>query len=288
MEKWELAYEDYHSGMKYKDIAEKYEVSINTVKSWKSRKWNNDHSRGAPDKKSVHTKHRKVATKKKVQLVIENDGLTEQQKMFCLYYLQYFNATKAYQEAYQCAYSTAKTNGNLLLTNTHIKKELTRLKAELQQDVYADAEMLLNDLLKQAKSDITDYISYYTVDEPLIDMFGNKIRDKDTNKIITVRRSYVEFKDMDQVDGSLIQEVKKGKDGISIKLVDKQKALLEVLKRIENTESLKTVLLEKQIQKAEAEILKLKSQNGDEGEELEEDGFLEALESEGEELWQEE
>ena len=31
------AYKDYVSGMKYKDIAEKYNVSINTVKSWKRR-----------------------------------------------------------------------------------------------------------------------------------------------------------------------------------------------------------------------------------------------------------
>ncbi len=38
-EKYELAYADYKAGMKYKDIAEKYGVSINTVKSWKSRKW---------------------------------------------------------------------------------------------------------------------------------------------------------------------------------------------------------------------------------------------------------
>ena len=28
---------DYMSGMKYKDIAEKYNVSMNTVKSWKKR-----------------------------------------------------------------------------------------------------------------------------------------------------------------------------------------------------------------------------------------------------------
>lgn len=282
MEKWELAYQDYVNGMKYKDIAEKYEVSINTVKSWKSRKW------GAPPEKRLHTKTKKVATKKKVKPVIENDDLTEQQKLFCLLYIQYFNATKAYQEAYRVDYKTANSAGPRMLVNVSIKAELHRLKAELQQDIYADAEMLLNDLLKQAKSDITDYISYYTVDEPLLDMFGKPIRDQDTKKVIMVRRSYVEFKDMDQVDGSLIQEVKKGKDGISIKLVDKQKALLEVLKRIENTESLKTTLLEKQIQKAEAEILKLKSQSGDSDEELEEDGFLEALEAEGDELWQEE
>lgn len=40
MQKWDLAYENYKNGMKYKDIADKYDVSINTVKSWKSRKWN--------------------------------------------------------------------------------------------------------------------------------------------------------------------------------------------------------------------------------------------------------
>ncbi|MCD3217793.1 RNA polymerase subunit sigma-70 [Clostridium botulinum C] len=33
----EKAYKDYISGMKYKDIADKYSVSINTVKSWKRR-----------------------------------------------------------------------------------------------------------------------------------------------------------------------------------------------------------------------------------------------------------
>ncbi|WP_369355677.1 phage terminase small subunit [Lysinibacillus capsici] len=42
--------------MKYKDIADKHEVSINTVKSWKTRyKWN---------RKGVHTKEEKVRTQK--------------------------------------------------------------------------------------------------------------------------------------------------------------------------------------------------------------------------------
>lgn len=36
-EKYELAKQDYMNGMKYKDIAEKYGVSLNTVKSWKKR-----------------------------------------------------------------------------------------------------------------------------------------------------------------------------------------------------------------------------------------------------------
>lgn len=53
-QKYELAQEDYMQGMKYKELAEKYEVSINTIKSWKTRyNWN---------RKSVHTKEEKVCT----------------------------------------------------------------------------------------------------------------------------------------------------------------------------------------------------------------------------------
>lgn len=53
----ELAYRDYLNGMKYKEIAEKYGVTINTVKSWKTRyKWSRDGVR--TKQKSVHTKKR--------------------------------------------------------------------------------------------------------------------------------------------------------------------------------------------------------------------------------------
>ncbi|EFR92322.1 hypothetical protein NT07LI_0208a, partial [Listeria innocua FSL S4-378] len=37
-----------------------------------------------------------------------------------------------------------------------------------------------------------------------------------------------------EVDGSLIQEVKKGKDGVSLKLYDKQKAMLELMKYLKD------------------------------------------------------
>lgn len=56
---YELALLDYQAGMKYKDIAEKYGVTLNTVKSWKTRyKWSKD------NKKGVHTKIKKVCTQK--------------------------------------------------------------------------------------------------------------------------------------------------------------------------------------------------------------------------------
>ena len=53
------AYEDYKAGMKYKDIAGKYGVSLNTIKSWKTRyKW-------LRSENSVHTQNEKGCTQKR-------------------------------------------------------------------------------------------------------------------------------------------------------------------------------------------------------------------------------
>ncbi|PAO67475.1 phage terminase small subunit [Bacillus sp. X2(2017)] len=55
VEKHIQAYKDYLKGMKYKELAEKYGVSVNTIKSWKQRHgW--QRKKGAPLKKGVHTK----------------------------------------------------------------------------------------------------------------------------------------------------------------------------------------------------------------------------------------
>ncbi|PFY36877.1 phage terminase small subunit [Bacillus toyonensis] len=56
-QKHELAQEDYMQGMKYKELAEKYEVSINTIKSWRKRHgWN---------RKRVHPNDEKGCTQTK-------------------------------------------------------------------------------------------------------------------------------------------------------------------------------------------------------------------------------
>lgn len=50
----ELAFEDYQKGLKYKEIAEKYGVSVSAVKSWASRYW----------KKQEGCNHQKLQPKK--------------------------------------------------------------------------------------------------------------------------------------------------------------------------------------------------------------------------------
>lgn len=56
------AYLDYKAGVKYKDIAAKYGVSLSTVKSWAVRYWKAE--KVATKDKKVATKSAKVATKR--------------------------------------------------------------------------------------------------------------------------------------------------------------------------------------------------------------------------------
>ncbi|WP_240934901.1 terminase small subunit [Enterococcus casseliflavus] len=255
VQKWELAYIDYQNGMKYKDIAAKHDVSINTVKSWKSRKWN------APPEKKGATKKEKVAHKKEVQPVIDNDDLTEQQKLFCLYYLECFNATKAYQKAYQCDYNSARSNSVRLIAKDSIKIELKRLKAELQQDIFLDVKDLIREYAKQAFADITDFVEFSSTEHKLYeyDEVGEKqeVFNEFTGELETYKSSQVSLKNSEEVDGTLIQEVKKGKDGVSVKLYDKQKAMAELMKYIEIDE-LHNAQIKKA--KADAEISQFKAE----------------------------
>lgn len=253
-ENYELAYKDYKAKMKYKDIAEKYDVSINTVKSWKSRHWNKmdagETIKSTPNKKDA-TNKKGTHTIKRVQPVIANDNLTEQQKLFCLYYIKSLNATQSYMKAYQCSWVTANARAYLLLGYVGVKEELDRLKAEMHQDLYIDAKRVLAEYAKQASSDINDFLDYGTKEVGLVNDFGEPIIDEETGKQKIVKRNFVNFKESDEVDGTLIQEVKMGKDGPVIKLMDKQKAMEALMKHID-MDALSKARLEKA--QAEAKI----------------------------------
>ncbi|MEB8400272.1 terminase small subunit [Enterococcus casseliflavus] len=213
------------------DIAKELGERPSTVRKWKSQdNWERSDSKGsAPIKKE-----RSVKVNDPPQLVIDNENLTEQQKLFCLYYLECFNATKAYQKAYSCDYQSAKTAGNRLLTNVHIKEELHRLKSELQQDTFVGIKDLIQEYVKQAFADITDFVEFSSSEHKvyIYDDDGEKqeVYNEFTGDLETYKSSQVALKSSDEVDGTLIQEVKKGKDGVSVKLYDKQKAMSELMK----------------------------------------------------------
>ena len=239
---YELAEEDYINGMKYKEIAEKYNVSINTVKSWKTRyKW-------CKDKKGMHTKSKKVCTQNKksagtkknnecgikepiadeVKEVMENEELTDKQRLFCIFYSKCFNATKAYLKAYTCTYETANAEGYKLLVNPCIKKQIDEL-TKIRFNKEALKSGVLQKYIDIAFADLGEYLTFGKKTKGVwgVDKDGNNIPviDPDTGQQKIKEYSYVDLKESISVDTSLITEVSEGKDGIKIKLADKMKAL---------------------------------------------------------------
>lgn len=212
-----LAEADYVEGMKYKDIAAKYGVSINTVKSWKKRyAWSRDKKECTKKGCTQNKKgaHKKEAVAEDVKQVVENDQLTDQQRLFCLYQSRMFNYTKAYLKAYPgCSYASAAVLGSRLMKNPVIRKEIEQLKQNRLNREMLDESDIFQKYMDIAFADMTDYAE-----------FGNETyQDPDTGK--ELKYSFVHLKDSGVVDGTLISEVSKGKDGAKIKLLDKMKAM---------------------------------------------------------------
>lgn len=218
MENYEKAEQDYMAGMKYKDIAEKYGTTINTVKSWKKRyAWSR--GEGAHKEEKVCTQKSKGAPKKEAPIddgtkaTLQNDDLTPEQQMFCIYYSRTFNAAQSYQKAYGCSYESAIANGSRLLTNDKVRAEIERLKEIKRQQIVASADDIVELQMRIAFADIGNYVS-----------FGQKeVTDIETDETYMI--SVVDLKESKNTDTQLIQEVKRGKDGVSVKLADKQKAI---------------------------------------------------------------
>ncbi|MCM6765884.1 terminase small subunit [Weissella paramesenteroides] len=236
MKKYEEAKQDYLSGLKYKDIADKYGVSISTVKSWKSRYWKNDDI--ATKDKQVAKNVAKVAQKIETEKAFDelnNSKLTDKQKAFVLEYIRISNATQAYINVYESTYKTAKTNGPKLLENTGTQNEIKRLRKAKLQELGVDVFDLIQDLAKEARADIGDFLAFGNYDVIETDM-NNDVKLDANNEPIISHRSWVQFKDQDKVDTSLIKNISMGKDGPKIELFDRDKArkqLLEYLVQIE-------------------------------------------------------
>ena len=225
----EQAKEMYLQGQKLVEIASQLNLPEGTVRRWKcTHKWENERS----EKKSERSEKKKVKKKKaaesEVEQVIENPDLTDKQRLFCICYIRSFNATKAYQKAYEVDYLTAAANGPRMLGNARVKKEILRLKQERLNREFLSESDIFQKYMDIAFADITDYLKFGTEEVPVIAMYGPvKIKDPATEeeKQLTKTVNTVHFKESSGVDGTILAEVRQGKDGASIKLSDRMKAL---------------------------------------------------------------
>jgi len=251
-QKAEKARELYKGGMKLVEIASQLEVPAGTVRRWKSTyHWDSEQQNERSEKKSERSESKKSVMKKaiadEVKQVIQNTDLTDKQQLFCIHYIRCFNATKAYQKAYGCGYTTAVTNGPALLGNTRIKEEILQLKQDrLNRELLSESD-IFQKYMDIAFADINDFVD--------------------------ISAGFVTAKD--GIDGTIVSEVSNTQSGVKIKLADRMKALQWLTDHMD---------LATEKQKAEIALLKAKVQT-DDGEEIADDGFLDALNGTAAEDW---
>lgn len=276
-QKAEKARELYKGGMKLVEIASQLECSAATIRTWKNRyKWDADESETFQKKNETKRNVSKSNASKKqseetavadeVRQVIQNTNLTDKQQLFCIHYIRCFNATKAYQKAYGVDYATAASIGYRLLEKDGVKQEIHRLKQDRLNREFLSESDVFQKYMDIAFADVTDFVEFGNEDVDVI---------LDTGERKTITVSHVNIKNDADVDGTIISEVSKGKDGVKVKLADRMKALQWLTDHMD---------LASEKQKAEIALLKAKVQT-DDGEEIADDGFLDALNGTAAEDW---
>ena len=283
--KAEVALKLYKQGILLKDIAEQLDVPEGTVRSWKKRyDWDNATlqkternvaKESAQKKKKVSKVQQTVAAD--IASVSENPDLTEKQRLFCLYYVRCFNATKAYQKAYECSWETAVVAGSRLLGNVKVQNEIQALKQSRLNRELLDEHDIFQKYMDIAFADITDFVEFGQEEEYVISQFGLvQVEDPVTGKKAPLKQKVntVRFKESDRVDGTLITEVKNGASGAFVKLADRMKALEWLAEHMD---------IATEEQKARIAVLKMKSA-GDEPEDVD-TSYVDALKDLAAKVW---
>ncbi|MGL6186108.1 MAG: terminase small subunit [Clostridium chrysemydis] len=233
-------YKDHNGDIKLKDIAKELDIKDSQIRKWKSQdKWDDKLKGALPISKSNVTnsnKHKSNIKKdinepiaEEVKEVLKNTELTDKQRLFCIYYIKKFNATKAYQKAYGCSYETALVNGPRLLGNARIQEEVKSLKEGKLNRLLLSEEDIFQKYMDIAFSDIGDYLSFKKQRKNKWTKSDNgediPVINPDTGEQDYFEYNVVELNDSKELDTSILQEVSEGKDGVRIKLQDKMKAL---------------------------------------------------------------
>lgn len=201
------AHEMYDHGMKLVDIAAELGVPQGTIRRWKStQNWNKKGQDSASERsgKKSERSHKKkeqfnVAADDGTKETMQNDELSTEEQLFCVYYNRTYNATQSYLKAYQTGYATANAEGYKLLVRPCIQKELARLKEIKRKMIAMTEEDIVELQMRIAFADVGDYQKWEGV--------------------------FVEAKPSDQVDTQLVKKVCQGKFGLELELKDSQKAM---------------------------------------------------------------
>ena len=180
------------------------------------------------------------------------EGMPEREVAFCEYYINDYNIKMS---ALKAGYNVAdnKTAGKLVFGKQRVINYIAWLKLKLYDKALVKAEDILSSYAKMAFYDVTDYF----------DFDGENLT----------------LKDFDKIDGQIIQEISTNQNGvISVKFPDRIKAFSKLENYMDvnpldwrrNLEERKVKIWEDRLALEKAKVGVL--------EDIEDDGFIEALE----------
>ena len=256
----------YENGATLKSLSEKYDIKLNTIKSWSSREgWKKKDKAATATKKATKEEKSKPEKKKKVsigdkkqkavgkvtKMLSTATDLTEKEKLFCLYYIKDYNAALAVRKA---GYNTTKHSdvmGYQMLQKEHIKKYINELREYMATDAMLDVNRLIEQYKKLAFYNIDDFVELRTVERVMKNDKGKILRDS-AGQPLTEEVEVLMLKP--DYDGQLIGELSQMDNGsIKIKMPDRMKALDKLLDYVDIPKQLDRdrVAMEKQKIKTE-------------------------------------
>lgn len=160
--------------------------------------------------------------------------MTPKQKVFVTEYLKDFNATKA---AIRAGYSpkTAYSIGPSLLRKQNIAAYIEAKRKEMDKKLDLTVDAVVDEWRRMAMADMTDFVEFGSrvvknnqsdSEAEDDDGFGETIDPDGLVKKI----NYIYLKNSNTVNGKLIKSIRAGRDGVTITLVDKEKALENLAK----------------------------------------------------------
>ena len=187
------------------------------------------------------------------------EGLTEKQIKFCEVYVLNYNISIALRKA---GYESETSGAAYRIRQKHgCKRYIQWLKARMLHDTLINGEDIINQWVKIAFADMTDFVD--------INKFG------------------ITLKPVREMDGQLVKSIKSGRDGVSIELYDKLKALDSLAKYTEDMpKDYKQKIEERKMELMEQEFELKKSIYDMENKIEKDDGFVEALKQSAKIVWE--
>lgn len=187
------------------------------------------------------------------------ENLTEKQQRFCEYYVEGHNKTLALKKAGYDRCTPAFSYR--FFRSDDIRRYIAWLKVRVVNAHLVQAYDVIDAWMRIAFTDVTDFVN--------------------------INPYSISLKPASEIDGQLVKSIKSGRDGISIEFYDKMRALENLAKYMDDMpDDVKTRIEKRKVELMEQEFELKKKMSEVDNPEKEDDGFIAAIKSSVESVWE--